>query len=781
MSHPRIQFPVLAVLLLVAAASGPRPSAAAVIRTTPGPIDRKLINDPDFCPSDPVLTTFEVDHPEVTIEFRVRNLGTPLPPQSASPVAAAPEPLRRTDGGAAAIGAPAGPETPRAASGGSLWMFHAIDNISILARALHDQAFEFDPPCFDCDEPGFVRWDLLDPQDFEYLATFTNGVPPEWFAGDGAYWNLANDPMERTATNDLSDSLECFGERSGGSMGLGPDQGDEFASTWATIDGLVPGEEYVLSYWWNARPDSAPDNGDLWVTVYGYEPWRDVTPPALTGAVSTWSAAWGDYDGDDDPDLYVARAIGSSPKNRLLRNDAGSLVDATPPELQDAGDASSATWVDADGDGDQDLFLANWDGSGNRLWRNDGGDFEDVATGALTPAPSPLAVAWADYDLDGDVDLFLGHFGAPNALFRNDGDFSFVDVATAPLTGGAATQGAAWADYDLDGDPDLYVAAAGAPNALYRNDAGSFVDVAAGALSNLADTGQGRGVAWGDHDNDGDPDLFVANDAGENRLFENVGAGASFVNAETGGVKDAERGYGCAWEDTDLDGDLDLFFARGDESNSLFRNDGASGWTESVGGPFPLTAVRNTIGGAFADVDGDGDADLALANLLGDGDSLFRNDVEAAHHWLAVDLEGTVSNRDGIGARVVLEAGGVTRTREVSSGSSYYEQRDRTQRFGLGDATTITSLTVHWPSGVVQAVPPPAVDQRVVVVETDPTGVGESRPASPEPRLHPVAPNPFGSSTEVRFELPRPGRVRLRVYDVVGRRVRTLLDGPREA
>ncbi|GJM45311.1 MAG: hypothetical protein DHS20C21_21530 [Gemmatimonadota bacterium] len=725
------------------------PSApdAAVRRTTPGPIDRKLIENDDFCASEPTLTTFLAEHPEVTVQIRARNLGT---------------------------------IDPQARSGGSTWMFHAIDNLSIIHRTLHDENYAINTDCFDCDDDGFFRWDLVSNFDFVYLATFGNGIPIEWDLSDGAYDNFANDPKERTASNDLTDTVDCFGERSGGSLGLGQASNlAEFVSTYATIGGLTPGQEYVLSYWWNARPDSSETNGDLWVDVWDYEPWKDHTPPALTGGSDTWSAAWGDYDGDGDPDLYLARGIGSVPGNRLLRNDGTSFPDVTPAALNDPGDASSSTWVDADNDGDLDLFLANWDGSGNRLWRNDGaGSFQDVATSVLTPAPAPLASAWADYDLDGDVDLFLGHFAAPNALFRNDGSFSFVSVGTPPITQGGSTQGAAWADYDLDGDPDLYVAAANAPNQLFRNDGGTFVNVATGPLANLADAGWGRGCAWGDVDNDGDPDLFVTNDGGQNRLFENVGAGVSFVNRESGEVRDAVRGYGCAWEDVDLDGDLDLFFARSEEVNSLFRNDGGYAFTETVGGPFPLTENRNSLGGAFADIDGDGDVDLAIANGTGDEDFLFRNDVGTPRHWLSVDLQGTLSNRFGLGARVVLVSGGVTQTREVSIGSSYYEQSDVTLQFGLGSATSVTSLTVHWPSGVVQSISPPGVDQTIVIVEADPTGAvltPDERPARLS--LEAAAPNPFTEQTELRFDLPRGGNVRVRVYDVTGRRVRSLHDG----
>jgi hypothetical protein len=224
--------------------------------------------------------------------------------------------------------------------------------------------------------------------------------------------------------------------------------------------------------------------------------------------------------------------------------------------------------------------------------------------------------------------------------------------------------------------------------------------------------------------------------------------------------------------DLDNDGDLDLFLAvERNTPNRYLRNDSGTFVDASV---TPLNDSGLSLGLAVGDYDSDGYQDVFVANYFYSTNQLLHNEARD-NHWLEVNLQGTVSNRAGIGARVRVVAGGVSTIREVTAGST--PTASLAASFGLGSATSVDSLIVHWPSGIRQIVsPPPAVDNKVAVVEVEPVGI--EAPQLPGPyRLHPASPNPFNPGTSLRFELPRAGDVRLTIYEIAGRRVRELHRG----
>jgi len=503
----------------------------------------------------------------------------------------------------------------------------------------------------------------------------------------------------------------------------------------------------------------------------------DATSGPLGDAGVGKGVAWGDYDNDGDLDLFVTSF---DQTNQLIRNDGGGVFTdvTTGPLGGPPGNSAASAWGDYDNDGDLDLYVVRNNGP-NQLIRNDGGGvFVDATSGPLGDAGNGGTVAWTDFDNDGNLDLYLSNAGMANRLFRNEGAGVFVDVTSGPLGDTGSGWSATWADYDNDGDPDLYLTNYGSLNHLYRNDGGgAFTDVTSGPLGGLGDS---LGAAWGDYDNDGDFDLYVVSDITPNMLLRNDGEDV-FTDVTTGQLAGLEGGRGVAWGDYDNDGDLDLYLANLGQPNKLLRNDGSGVFADATIGALGDTGQARGV--AWGDYDNDGDLDLYVVNQDGPN-RLLRNEAAAGNHWLQVKLEGTVSNRAAIGARVRMVAGGVSQIRQVAGGTGLQSQDAMVVSLGLGAVSAIDSLIVRWPSGIVQVVEPvPAVDQLIAVVESSGvTAVEQPDGGAPLAfRLVGAFPNPFNPSTTIRFDLPRSSQVELMIYDVAGRRVRTLVRETREA
>ena len=497
--------------------------------------------------------------------------------------------------------------------------------------------------------------------------------------------------------------------------------------------------------------------------------WTDVTTGTLGHIGPGSGLAWIDYDGDGDLDIYFTNRVTDG--NVLLRNDdltAGGFVDATPSVLADSSNSRGCPWGDYDGDGDPDLYVSNK--GANKLLRNDGGgSFVDVTASPLDDASTGQAVAWFDFDNDGDLDLYQVNNGA-NKLFRNDGAGVFTDVTSGALGDSRWGMGIGLADYDNDGDMDIYIANYNGANALLENQGGgAFADVTTPVLECALPS---YGAAWGDYDDDGDLDLYVTNE-GSNALLRNDAG--SFVDVSAPPVDDDGDGRSAAWADCDNDGDLDLYVVN-DGINRIFRSDGGGGFGEVDGICTPLKNTGMGFGTGWADYDKDGDLDIYLVNE--GANKLFRNELAPGSHWLEVAPVGTATNASGIGARVRIVAGGVSRMREIGGASGFASQGPLTAWFGLGAVCTVDTVEVIWPaSGAGEVLTGIACDQTLEVVEDPLARVpdGDMRPSSF--MLHANRPNPFSSETAIRYDLPERSRVDLKIYDAAGRSVRVLLDG----
>jgi len=494
--------------------------------------------------------------------------------------------------------------------------------------------------------------------------------------------------------------------------------------------------------------------------IYGGESWTDATTPVVGDAGRGEGAAWGDLDGDGWFDLYTSS---DGEANHCYDNSAGSFTDVTAPPLDEAGKSRGSAWADYDNDGDLDLYVCQTGGDANHLFRNDAGSFTDVTAGGLGDTSYSESCAWGDYDNDGNLDLYVVNVYAADKLFHNQGDGTFsVDVGY-PMNDGGWGRSASWGDYDNDGDLDLYLVRSGG-NRLYRNNgSGSFTQITTGPLG---DSGNGYAAAWGDYDNDGDLDLYIVND-GANKLLGNNGDG-SFTDVTSPPLDDASAGRSTAWGDYDNDGDLDLLITN-DGSNHLLKNQGAGVFTEATD---PLIGdPSETNGAAWADYDNDGDLDVFMSNFNAEN-KLIRNDFPPDNHWLQIRLVGTTANRQGLGARIRVIAGGRTQIHAIGGEAGYMSQNMALGHFGLGTATEATSIRVYWPSGTTQDMSLVAADQRIVIEESGGTGVGEGAPSGI--RLYANYPNPFNPKTLIRFSLDEAASVNLAIFDLGGRKVRSL-------
>ena len=446
---------------------------------------------------------------------------------------------------------------------------------------------------------------------------------------------------------------------------------------------------------------------------------------ALSGSL-TESLAWGDYDNDGDQDLYLT----NDGPNKLFRNDgAGAFTDVT--DVAGVGNdqfSVGTAFGDLDNDGDLDLYVVNFRGGSDVLYRNDGPTgpggqyvFSDVTLDAgTTDESSSRGIAFFDYDSDGLLDIYVNAIG-PNILYHNLGNLQFVNVAAELGVDADDTGvGVVCSDVDNNGWIDIFTGNRSTdPNRLYLNDQGTFTDVTEAA--GIDKVGLGMGVLAFDYDNDLDVDLYWTSwPSVPNALYENID-GTTFVDAaSSSGTLDPEGwGISCNAGDIDNDGWEDFFvtngFDPGTTPNVLFRNGQNKTFedvTAALGG-----ADFDGRGAAFADFDMDGDLDLCVTGGPSDSTRLWRNDSENSNHWLTVELEGRLSNRSGIGARIEVMTDLMTTTKEVSGGAGRGSQNSLPVEFGLADATGIRFVVVRWPSGIVQIIPDVETNQVLAVTE----------------------------------------------------------------
>jgi len=444
----------------------------------------------------------------------------------------------------------------------------------------------------------------------------------------------------------------------------------------------------------------------------------DVTQAAGLGDTSYHlGVCVGDYNNDGFPDIY----LNNFGPNILYRNNGdGTFTDVTREAGVAVGNhvGAGACFLDMDGDGNLDLFVANYVGftfqnhqisymngfpayvgplhfppTANVLFRNNGdGTFTDVsvASGIAAHLGSGMGVICADFDNDGDTDIIVGNDLRANFVFQNDGTGKFKEVgallglAYDALGNVHGTMGVECADWNNDGWLDFYMTAYQRQLAtLYQNRGGAYFDDVTRQTG--AGTGTYANVTWGtglvDLDNDGNRDIFIAC----GHLIDNVEQFDDTTSYQQRNIVLLNAGQGRFVNVSDRCGD----------------------------GLLPKLSSR---GVAFDDLDNDGDLDVVILNSRGQP-TILRNDSSRTNHWIQIQLRGSKSNRDGIGARVTVTAGDLTQIDEVHSGRSYQSDFGKRLHFGLGQRKAVDQIQVKWIGAGVDIVRNIGVDHLVTIVE----------------------------------------------------------------
>src|SRR5436190_9272309 len=428
-----------------------------------------------------------------------------------------------------------------------------------------------------------------------------------------------------------------------------------------------------------------------------------ITSEPFSSGGGAQGISWGDVNGDGWMDVYCS-ARSSATTTLYTNNGHGSFARTGQGVGANLVNPIGGVFGDYDNNGTLDFFIALNNGGNDILLRNTGtGVFSSVTSGSIVSSGgNSNGSAWGDYDNDGFIDLYVANSDGNNFLFHNNRDGTFTRITTGPmLNGTGGSQGAAWVDYDGDGFPDLFVTRGGAPNLLVHNRGdGTFALVTNGPM--VTQTSGGSGFCWGDYDNDGLPDAFVA--GGGNFLYHNDGGG-NFTRTNSPTGTDSLSIITANWVDYDNDGWLDLFvtsFTSGTACR-LYHNNGDGTFTR-VEGSALVSDTGRWFAAAWADMNNDGFPDVLLSNV-NNPNVLHRNDGND-NHWLQVRCVGRISNRSAIGAKVRVRATIFGKTfwqfREISAGGNVGDQDQLEPIFGLGNATRADIIRVQWPSGQVQ-------------------------------------------------------------------------------
>lgn len=505
-----------------------------------------------------------------------------------------------------------------------------------------------------------------------------------------------------------------------------------------------------------------------------------------------------DYNADGWDDIFFANISqtfsGDTSYCTLLRNNQnGTFTNVTVSAgLRFFGNFKSGIFGDINNDGYPDLFLgeSNRKGRCHLLINNKNGTFSDmpVQTGIDLNA-SVATAAFSDYNNDGKLDLFLAtEYPDYDLLYRNTshGDtVSFTDVSSyAGIEGYTSTAAmqATFIDIDHDNDQDLYAVHDGYfPSSLYRNNGdGTFTDIS--IATGLYDFGAGNsmGLYWKDYDHDGWEEVYVTR-IGKGGLYRRQPNGKYLNIADSSGAEFNGMTWGIVWEDFDNDMDDDIMMVNTygyNSTKSIYYENNGGRYTEKSS-VYGLDLPYEFYGLAYGDFNNDGFIDL-VASATDGKNKIFYNTKNSGGAWLKLSLIGTTINRQAVGVKVRSVTGSKVQMRTVTAGNSYASQMAPWIHFGFGTSAVIDTLQVFWSTTSVQTFTNVPVNKHFRLTEGNTlvtAAYGTIESLQPESfRLEQNYPNPFNPSTTIEYSVPKSANVSLKIYDVIGKELCTLVN-----
>lgn len=490
-----------------------------------------------------------------------------------------------------------------------------------------------------------------------------------------------------------------------------------------------------------------------------------------------------DFDLDGWDDITLNTETGQS--LRFFKNVNGIFQEVTLSIPQTNYQTKQLNWVDYDNDGDKDIFVTS-DVSGNRLYENLGGlVFQDITSGSGLPISNMYSygASWGDYNNDSYLDVFISNRTntIPNKLYKNNGNGTFTDVSIQAgiQSNAVASFCAAFLDINNDGFQDIYVSNDKPfnTNVLYKNNGnGTFTDI-----SSISGTDIGidaMTVTVGDFNNDSWFDIYITNNPNGNVLLKNNGDETFTDVATSSGTLFGSVGWGASFFDADNDLDLDLYVCGAFDVNETYFLKGAF-YVNNNDETFNLSNSsvpgdnRASYSSAIGDVDNDGLPDLVVSNNNDENLFLWKNTTTTNNNWLKINLEGTTSNKDGVGSLIEISINGNQYYRYTYCGDGYLSQSSGTTVFGLGTNQLVDYVKVKWLSGIEDILYNVTANQVLQIVEGSSTLLVDEFDIMSGLKMFP---NPINGKTTIAFSLRVNEHVVIDVLDVFGRKIKTLLD-----